>query len=189
MDKSEELLKNPEISAFINSHQGAANRIMVASQILAKEKDALAALTKLLPALDQQVINVFFSYKTKDEAAATAIVDLMNVHAAGKLNITYQARFTEEIAGQNWREKIRNAVRNANWFILLMPDPSDELDWPLFEAGIFEGQLTSGDRSICLYRDKMPSQIEGYHGVEVSKTGEIRNFSRWFSSTKIQHRA
>ncbi|MGB7950157.1 MAG: hypothetical protein WCH75_20925, partial [Candidatus Binatia bacterium] len=104
MEKWEELLKDPQIAAFINSHQGAANRITVASQILAKEKDALAALMKLLPALDQQVINVFFSYKTKDEAAATAIVDLMKIHAAGKLNITYQARFTEEIAGQNWRE-------------------------------------------------------------------------------------
>ena len=172
----EELLKNPQISAFINCHQGAANRIEMASQILAEKKDAPTALTKLLPALDQQVINVFFSYKTKDEAAATAIVDLLNMHAAGKLNITYQARFTGEIAGQNWREKIRNAVRNANWFILLMPDPSDELDWPLFEAGIFEGQLTSADRLICLYRDEMPSQIDGYHGVEISETDEISKF-------------
>jgi hypothetical protein len=176
MEKWEELLRDPKISEFIKSHEGAANRITTASQILATQEDALAALTKLLQALDQQVINVFFSYKTKDEAAAKAIVELMDIHAAGKLDITYQARFTEEIAGQNWREKIRNAVRNANWFILLMPDPSDELDWPLFEAGIFEGQLTSGDRSICLYRDKMPSQMEGYHGVEISKIDEISKF-------------
>jgi hypothetical protein len=178
MEKSEELLKNPQISEFLNSHQGAANRIKVASQILAEKRDALPALTKLLPALDEQVINVFFSYKTKDEAATTAIVDLINIHAAGKLNITYQARFTGEITGQSWREKIRNAVCNANWFILLMPDPSDELDWPLFEAGIFEGQLTSGDRLICLYRDEMPSQIEGYHGVEISDIDEISKFLR-----------
>jgi hypothetical protein len=176
MEKSEELLKSPQISAFINSHQGAANRIKVASEILAEKNDALPALTKLLPALDEQVINVFFSYKTKDEAAATAIVNLLNNYSAGKLDITYQARFTEEIAGQDWREKIRNGVCNANWFILLMPDPSDELDWPLFEAGIFEGQRTSGDRMICLYRDEMPSQIEGYHGVEISDTDEISKF-------------
>ena len=178
MKNWEELLKNPKISEFINSHQGAATRIMAASQTIAddEDKNALAALTKLLPALDQQIINVFFSYKTEDEAAVRAIVDLMNVHAAGKLNITYQARFTEEIAGKKWREKIRNAVYNANWFILLMPDPSNERDWPLYEAGLFEGQLTSSDRLICLYRRDIPSQIEGYHGVDVNNSDEISKF-------------
>ena len=40
---------------------------------------------KLLPALDQQVVNVFFSYKTEDEAAAKAIVDTLEENAGGKL--------------------------------------------------------------------------------------------------------
>ena len=48
MEKWEELLKNPEISDFINTHQGAATRIMTASQKLAENTDALEALTKLL---------------------------------------------------------------------------------------------------------------------------------------------
>src|SRR5918995_630191 len=134
MEKWEDLLNNPEISDFVNRHQGAATRITTASQKLAENTDALEALTKLLPALDQQVINVFFSYKTEDEAAAKAIVDVMEENAAGKLSITYQARFTEEIVGQSWRQEIRNAVYKANWFILLMPDPSNELDWPLYEV-------------------------------------------------------
>jgi hypothetical protein len=73
MEKWEELLKNPEFSHFINTHQGAASRIMTASQKLAENTDALEALMKLLPALDQQVVNVFFSYKTEDEAAARAM--------------------------------------------------------------------------------------------------------------------
>jgi hypothetical protein len=176
MEKWEELFKSPKVSEFTNSHQGAANRIRVASQLLAEERDSLAALTKLLPTLDQQVINVFFSYKTEDEAAARAIVNLMNVHAAGKLNIIYQARFGREIGGKKWREKIRNAVYNANWFILLMPDPSDDLDWRLFEAGLFEGQLTSADRLICLYRHHIPSQIEGYEGFDVSSSAKISEF-------------
>jgi hypothetical protein len=176
MEKWEELLKNPEISHFINTHQGAASRIMTASQKLAENTDALEALMKLLPALDQQVVNVFFSYKTEDEAAARAIVDLMEENAAGKLNITYQARFTEEIVGQSWRQEIRNAVDKANWFILLMPDPSNELDWPLYEVGLFEGQRTSADRLICLYRDDVPSQIEGYQGVQVTDTDEVSKF-------------
>ena len=176
MEKWEELLKNPEISDFINRHQGAATRITMASQKLAENSDALEALMKLLPALDQQVVNVFFSYKTEDEAAAKAIVDTLEENAGGKLNITYQARFTEEIVGQSWRQEIRNAVYKANWFILLMPDPSNELDWPLYEVGLFEGQRTSADRLICLYRDDVPSQIEGYQGVEVTDTDEVSKF-------------
>jgi hypothetical protein len=176
MEKWEELLKNPEISDFINTHQGAASRIMAASQKLAENTDALEALTKLLPALDQQVVNVFFSYKTEDEAAAKAIVNVMEENAAGKLNITYQARFTEEIVGHSWRQEIRNAVYKANWFILLMPDPSNELDWPLYEVGLFEGQRTSADRLICLYRYHIPSQIEGYQGVEVTDADEVSKF-------------
>jgi hypothetical protein len=176
MEKWEQLLKDDKISEFVDSHRGASERIMAASQELAEYPDALAALTKLLPALDQQVINVFFSYKKEDEVAAKAIVDLMNVHAAGKLKITYQAAFTKEIAGKKWREKIRNAVYNANWFILLLPDPSNDLDWPLYEAGLFEAQLTSADRLICLYREEIPSQIEGYHGVAVNNLDEVSKF-------------
>ena len=52
MEKWEELLKNPEISDFINRHQGAATRITMATQKLAENSDALEALMKLLPALD-----------------------------------------------------------------------------------------------------------------------------------------
>lgn len=176
MAKWEQLQKDPKISEFVDSHRGAAERILAASQELAESPDALAALTKLLPALDQQVIQVFFSYKKEDEVAAKALVELMNVHAAGKLKITYQATFTKEIAGKKWREKIRNAVYNANWFILLLPDPSNDLDWPLYEAGLFEAQLTSADRLICFYREEIPSQIEGYHGIAVNNVDEVSKF-------------
>ena len=77
------------------------------------------------------------------------------------------AGFTEQYAGQRWRDQISKGVRGANWFILLLPDPSDELDWCLFETGLFEAQLTSADRLICLHHPdtEVPSPIQGYQAI------------------------
>jgi hypothetical protein len=95
------------------------------------------------------VVKVFFSYKKVDERAATTIVEALNENAADKLDITYMAGFTEQFAGQRWRDQISKGVRSANWFILLLPDPSDELDWCLFETGLFEAQLLRRPADLC----------------------------------------
>ena len=170
MPKKNQLLSDPEIENFINTHQGAAGRIEKAARALVGKNDALKSLKKLLPALSQNKVNVFFSYKKKDENAANAIVDVLRSKSAGKLTITYQAEFTEKIVGQHWRVKIRDAVHRANWFILLFPDPSDDWDWCLFETGLFEAQLTSADRLICLHHPdiKIPDPIKDYHAVSAT---------------------
>lgn len=170
MSQTNQLLSDPEIKNFIKTHQGAADRIKQAAKRLEKKDDGLKALKKLLPSLEKDKINVFFSYKKKDESAANAIVDVLRIKSAGKVIITYQAEFTEEIVGGLWRANIREAVNNANWFILLLPDPSDDWDWCLFETGLFEAQFTSADRLICLHHPdiKIPNPIEGYHAVSAT---------------------
>jgi hypothetical protein len=168
------ILHDPVIAVFIKTNQFAAERIRHAATLLIEQGGTdvnatriVAALQKLLPSLAEQVVNIFFSFKKKDERTARAIVDLLRENSAGKLRITYQGDFTQVLAGQEWRAKIREAVRDANWFILLLPDPSDELDWCLFETGVFYGQLTCADRLICLHHPDtaIPSPIEGYHAV------------------------
>jgi hypothetical protein len=173
------LLGDPEISDYINSHQGAAENIRRAADLLANKADGLDSLHKLLPALTQKTINVFFSYKSKDEKTAKAVVDVLRKNSAGKLSITYQAEFTENIPGKHWRDNITTEICQANWFILLLPDPGDELDWCLFETGIFAGQLTASDRLICLHHPdiEVPDQIEGYHAV-AAKASEVEKFLR-----------
>jgi hypothetical protein len=179
MPNANEILSDSEIAAFLKTHQGAAKEIERAAEILANKTDAIAALKKLLPALGEKVVHVFFSYKQKDELAATAVVDILRTNSAEKLDIAYQAAFTEKIAGKLWRQEIHTAVDNANWFVLLLPDPSDDWDWPLYEAGLFEGKFTSGDRLICLHHPgiKIPSQIEGYHAVATSDS-QVEDFLR-----------
>lgn len=170
MNQTNQLLGDPEIENFINTHLGAAERIEKAAKCLVDKDDGLKALKKLLPALSKDKINVFFSYKKKDEDAANAIVYVLRSKSAGKLTITYQAEFTKEIVGKRWRAKIRDSIRSANWFILLFPDPSDDWDWCLFETGLFEARLTSADRLICLHHPdiKIPDPIKDYHAVSAT---------------------
>jgi hypothetical protein len=173
------LLGDPEISDYLNSHQGAAENIRRAADLLANQTDGLKSLHKLLPALTQKTINVFFSYKSKDEKTAKAVVDVLRKNSAGKLSITYQADFTENISGRLWRDKITTEICKANWFILLLPDPSDDWDWCLFETGIFEGQQSAADRLICLHHPdiEVPDPIEGYHAVAATAS-EVVKFLR-----------
>ncbi len=168
----EQILSDPVIKDFVETNRNAADRIRRAADCLVRQTDMslfedVAALKKLLPSLAEQEIRVFFSYKTTDERAATAIVEVLRQNAAGKLKITYQAEFGRELAGREWRQHISNEVRRANWFILLLPDPSDELAWCLFETGLFEGQLTCADRLICLHHPDtaVPSPIKDYQAV------------------------
>jgi len=173
------MLNEPEIQRFLAANQNTAERVRRAATLLEGQADHSSALKKLLPALASQEINVFFSYKKKDERAARTIVAVLRESAAGKLRITYRAEFTQAIAGKPWRNKISKDVRGANWFILLLPDPSEELDWCLFETGLFEAQLTAADRLICLHHPDttVPSPIEGYHSIAATLP-EVEKFLR-----------
>ena len=178
-ESAEGLLRDPAIAEFIRAHPKAEKRIRRAAEQLAKEPDALQAMWKLLPALGENAVNVFFSYKKKDERVAETIVKLLREHARGKLEIEYMADFTTEITGKQWREKIRASICHANWFILLLPDPSDDWDWCLYETGLFEALGTSADRLICIHHPdiNVPDQIEGYHAVPATND-DVKDFLR-----------
>jgi hypothetical protein len=181
----DEVLLDPKIADFMHANQMASERIRNAANRLIEQEGGDStvanigrALRKLLPSLGEQVVDVFFSCKKKDEVTARAIVGLLRESSAGRLRVTYQGDFTL-LAGTQWREKIAKAVGNANWFILLLPNPSDELDWCLFETGVFYGQLTCADRLICLHHPDtaIPSPIEGYQAV-AANVPDAENFLR-----------
>lgn len=177
----DDLLGDPGIADFLQTHQGAANEIRGAANYLVMQKasDPVRALKKLLPSLSSNSVSIFFSYKKKDESAAKEVVGILRKLSAEKLKITYQAEFTNDIAGKKWRDQIQKAVKEANWFILLLPDPSDDWDWCLYETGLFEAQFTMGDRLICLHHPdtEVPNPIEGYHAVAAT-VPEVEKFLR-----------
>lgn len=162
MDKAKALA-----TKFWKEFGGSIKELEQAAYVLADKPDAEAAMKKVLPALDQKVIHVFFSYKKKDEEAARKIIGVLKENSNKKLEIHSMLDFSREAVGKVWRQRIRESVRQAQWFILLFPDPHDDWDWCLFETGLFEARLTSADRLICLHHPdiRMPGPIEDYQAV------------------------
>jgi hypothetical protein len=170
------VLDNPRVARFLEENRNATDAVNRAVQILSGKPDLDAALAKLLPALGNKIINVFFSYKRKDENTANEIIQILRQLSAEKLNIVHQGEFEQ---GTNWRDAIKNGVETANWFILLLPDPSDDWDWCFFETGLFVAQATSADRLICLHHPNIdrPSQISDFESVPATQ-GDVERFLR-----------
>jgi hypothetical protein len=56
-----ELLQHRVTADYIERHQGAAKSIRRAAELLSGKPDAFKSLSKLLPALTNKTVNVFFS--------------------------------------------------------------------------------------------------------------------------------
>ncbi len=175
----DEILKNAYIADLIKRNENVANEIKMAAEQLRYERDAIAAVKKAARGLVEKKIGVFFSYKEKDESTAMTVVKELRKACWGeyKLQITYAADFEKEKVGYPWNEAIRKGIKNAHWFILLLPDQSVDLDWCLFETGLFRGQMVSGDRLICLHHPemKLPPQIKEFQAVK-AEPKTVQNF-------------
>jgi hypothetical protein len=174
----EEILRNdPMINEFLQKNQFAEGRIFEAAKQLAKEEDVLKSIRKILCPLAERVINIFVSYNHKDEDTAKIIVEQLRLYSANKLNIHYMADNPKRLVGKEWRKWIKEKIAISNWFLLLLPDPSDDWDWCLFETGLFEKDVTSADRLICIHHPliKLPDPIDDYHAVP-AKQNEVEQF-------------
>lgn len=158
------------ISEFISCNNPCAEQIVRAVDLLKDEdpSEVEQAIKKAARSIYYNRINVFFSYKLKDEAVVSAVVKQMRGIAGEKLHITYAKEFE---TGKDYREKILRATRNANWFILLLPDPADDWDWCLYESGLFRAKKLPGDRLICIHYkgNKIPDQISNFNAIAASK--------------------
>jgi len=158
------------ITEFISRNDPCAKQIVRAVDILKEENpcEVVQAIKKSARAIYYNQIKVFFSYKLKDEAVASALVKQIRGIAGEKLKITYAKEFE---TGKDYREKILRATRNANWFILLLPDPADDWDWCLYESGLFRAKKLPGDRLICIHYkgNKIPDQISNFNAVAASR--------------------
>ena len=174
--KQDDLLRNQKIQDFLKDNPHAVKRVTAAAKNLENKDDGIDALIKLLPALAKGIVNVFFSYKKKDEETALQIIKKLRELSAEKLNIVHQDEFD---AGMNWRDAITIGIKYANWFILLLPDPSDDWDWCLFETGLFVARATSADRLICLHHPNIdrPSQISDFESIP-AKEAAVEKFLR-----------
>jgi len=173
----EAILNDPEISEYVKTHQGAKERIEVAAERLANQNDAVQSVKKLFHAHTEKQMRIFFSYKKADAHTAEKIVETLSKAGGSLLNICYMGDFGTSIVEKKWRNHIRIEIPMANWFVLLLPNPSEDRDWCLFETGLFEAQRTSADRLICLHHPEIeiPQAIEGYQNV-AANIEEVEQF-------------
>ena len=110
----QEVLSDAVVDDFIKRNELAAERIRRAAALLIQEQgaectaaDVVPAMRKLLPSLAEQIINVFFSCKRKDERTAQTIVELLRESSAGRLRISYLGDFGKDIVDKPAREDQR----------------------------------------------------------------------------------
>ena len=177
---AEDLISQPSVRKMIEANPNFRKNIETAAKILSEDTelkdldDAVGALKHTAGAIIQGYIDVFFSYKSQDSDSARTIVDELRLYAGGKLKIVYAGEFPEDIVGAKWNKRIREAIKKAHWFILLLPDASVEWDWCLYETGQFRNRMLSEKvhRLICLHHPKqkeLPPQIDEFQAVKAEK--------------------
>ena len=127
----------------------------------------------LFPPPDGRV-NVFFSYKKKDESIADTIARQLETWSAKKLWIRRMAVLQ---VGHDWRAQIETMISQCDWLLLLLPPPEDQRDWVLYEAGYFSRGRGLGGRLVCLHHpDIEVSNALGALQSVPAEVGPVRAF-------------
>ena len=173
-----EILNDPKIKEIVDRNPQIEKNVERAAEILIEEPHPFAATRESICGIINNKIDVFFSYKSKDEKTARKVVEQLRVFAGDKLRITYAADFPRD-AGTNWSKKIRESIKKAQWFILLLPDPSADWDWCLFETGMFRGKMVSDkvNRLFCLHHPDVqpPPQIKEFQAIK-AEVDNVQSF-------------
>lgn len=163
-----EILNDPDIKSAIEQNQNKKEQIEDAAEVLKDEPRPIAAVKKVMQMHLRGTTKVFFSFKFKDERKATEIVKILR-GLSPRIEFTFAGEFKQEIVGEKWNQHIRTCIANADWLILLLPDPGDDWDWCLFETGAFYGQMVSSkvEKLICLHHEMQspPDQIKEFQAV------------------------
>ena len=173
-----EILNDLKIKEIVDRNPQIEKNVERAAEILIEEPHPFAATRESIRGIINNKIDVFFSYKSKDEKTARKVVEQLRVFAGDKLRITYAADFPRD-AGTNWSKKIRESIKKAQWFILLLPDPSADWDWCLFETGMFRGKMVSDkvNRLFCLHHPDVqpPPQIKEFQAIK-AEVDNVQSF-------------
>lgn len=172
----QDILVHPEVKALAsrfpdhgpqlrNCVEGLSAEGTVETEILVQAtKKAFEAITGKL--------RVFLSYKRAQHAEVASLLQ-KSLQGLGGAKIEV---FLDEVrieAGQDWYNSIRRSLKSANCLILLVPDDSDEREWPIFEAGFFAGRMLPGERLICLHHPavRIPRQLATFQGDRADAAG------------------
>jgi hypothetical protein len=110
---------------------------------------------------------VFLSHKTQDVSAAEALRDALSI-VFGRDEIF----LAEEInKGDDWREEIDRALKEAECFLLLYTDPQLDWSWSFYEAGAFAKMEEKPGRPVfCLHPSEVvrPSPLANLQTIQAT---------------------
>ncbi len=172
----QDVLAHPEIKALAtrfpdhtkqlrSAIEGLSNEGPVETEILVQAtKKAFDAITGKL--------RIFLSYKRVQHADVAGLLR-KSLQGLGGTKIDV---FLDEMkieSGQDWFNSIRKGLKGANCLVLLVPDDSDEREWPIFEAAFFAGRMLPGERLICLHHPAVhiPRQLAAFQGDQADPAG------------------
>lgn len=168
------LLQQPEVAELVSNEESLGPKLEAAAQTLIQQyPDAdqallVSGLQKLARGLREDRLRVFVSYKKSEAAMAQVVLDELRERAGTKMEFSWSEEYPP---GEEWRQKISRSIKEANWFLLLLPDPAIDWDWCLYETGLFRASMLPGDRLICLHHPDVPrpDQISDIQTVEANR--------------------
>jgi hypothetical protein len=146
-----------------------------------------------LPRPEPRVLKLFISYASEDLPMATAIATCLRT-ALGLGNAFAQVNIDRSFLeiGKDYREQIQNRLQESDVFICLYTGLDKQ--WPAYEIGYFEGQMTGDDQPrelVPIYFSKPPPAIAGYQGIDLDvPTASLKcgtQYQAYLDSIDINH--
>lgn len=172
-----QVLSDARIKDLLETDPHLEGRVTQAAHYLCETEqvkspaECIDALLDFSGALRDNKVNIFVSYKIAEARTADTVIRKLQAYSAGKLNFLYSGDYD---TGKPWRTKLRSDLEKAHWFLLLLPDPSEDWDWCLWETGYFQGTMHPGHRLICIHHPKVPrpDQIAEFQTVVATPDGD-----------------
>ncbi|MGH6884543.1 MAG: toll/interleukin-1 receptor domain-containing protein [Geminicoccales bacterium] len=174
--QAQDVLAHPEIKALAKRFPEHEKRLQLCIEGLSSagpaETETLVQATKKAFDAVTGKLRVFLSYKRAQHAdVARQLRDSLEAFGANRVEV-----FLDEVrieAGQDWFNSIKKSLKRANCLVLLVPDDSDEREWPIFEAAFFAGRMLPGERLICLHHPavQIPRQLAAFQGYKADAAG------------------
>ncbi|MBU4263550.1 MAG: toll/interleukin-1 receptor domain-containing protein [Proteobacteria bacterium] len=182
----EEVMSDAKIRSFIEKNETVESLAREAAKWLlyenpmASSTDIVKAVDRLLIPLRDRKLRVFFSYRSEDESIALQIAKWLEDWSGSILEVELMARFGIKQVGLDWRKKIEETIPKCEWFLLLLPIPSEqgnEKDWVLFEAGYFKrGQGLSGRFVLLHHPESEVADVLGKDQSVPAESAKVESF-------------
>ena len=105
------------------------------------------------------VCKVFLSYNPNDAKLARSLRDMIVERTTGHADLLMSGEIRDK---SEWRQQAKDHMKDAKWFIMIKSNSSPELDWCLYEAGLYRALNGDNGHLVCLHDpNNKPPEVLG----------------------------